>query len=101
MDVSKLNERKKELGITFDELAKKSGVPKRTIVGVFRGYVQTPRVDTVEAIERALGLRDGGLQETAREEISPQEYRLLSAFRSVDAVTRELVIALFENVGRR
>lgn len=101
IDLTKWKERKNELGLNYEKIAKLAGISKRSVEDIFRGYTKTPRVDTVEAIERALGLRDGGLQETAREEISPQEYRLLSAFRSVDAVTRELVIALLENVGRR
>lgn len=101
IDLTKWKERKNELGLNYEKIAKLAGISKRSVEDIFRGYTKTPRVDTVEAIERALGLRDGGLQETAREEISPQEYRLLSAFRSVDTVTRELVIALWENVGRR
>lgn len=101
IDLTKWKERKNELGLNYEKIAKLAGISKRSVEDIFRGYTKTPRVDTVEAIERALGLRDGGLQETAREEISPQEYRLLSAFRSVDTVTRELVIALLENVGRR
>lgn len=101
IDLTKWKERKNELGLNYEKIAKLAGISKRSVEDIFRGYTKTPRVDTVEAIERALGLRDGGLQETAREEISPQEYRLLSAFRAVDTVTRELVIALLENVGRR
>ncbi len=103
MNIEILRKRKKELGMTLDEISEKSGISRRTVARIFSRTEsdKVPTVSTVEAIERALGLRDGGLQETAREEISPQEYRLLSAFRSVDTVTRELVIALLENVGRR
>ena len=42
----------------------------------------------MEAIERALGLRDSGLKDTARVEVTPQEYRLLLFFRAQDKVTR-------------
>ena len=50
--------RRKELGLRYDDLAKAAGVSKRTIEDIFRGYTTTPRIDTVEAIERALGLNE-------------------------------------------
>lgn len=53
-----MGSKKKELGLTFDELSEKSGIPKRTILGVFRKEVTTPRIDTVQAIERARGGED-------------------------------------------
>lgn len=50
--------RKKELKLTNEEVAKRSGIPKRTVEDFFRGAAQNPRIDTVEAIERALGLNE-------------------------------------------
>ena len=54
--IEKLKTRKKETGITFDELAKKTGISRRAICGLFSGKTENPRIDTVESIERALGL---------------------------------------------
>lgn len=51
-----LRERKKELNITFEELAQKSGIPLRTLENIFHGVTKNPRIDTMQAIERALGL---------------------------------------------
>ncbi len=48
--------RKKELGITFEELSKRANLPLSTIYDIFRGVTRSPRIDTVAAIERALGL---------------------------------------------
>lgn len=56
INVELWEEQKKKLGLTFDALSEKSGIPKRTILGVFRKEVATPRIDTVQAIEQALGL---------------------------------------------
>ncbi len=56
IDISLWEKRKKELNLTFDQLSKLSGIPKRTILGIFRGEVHTPRIDTVQAIEKTLGI---------------------------------------------
>ncbi len=64
INVELWEERKKKLGYTFDELSEKSGIPKRTILGVFRKEVTTPRIDTVQAIEKALGLNTPSLEWT-------------------------------------
>lgn len=56
IDVAAYKSKKKELGITFEELSKLSGVPVQTLHNIFRGHTTTPRIDTVQAIERALGI---------------------------------------------
>lgn len=56
MEIEKLKKRKKELKLTFDELSMRSGIPKRTLENIFHGITPTPRIDTMQAIERALGL---------------------------------------------
>lgn len=58
MDIQKLKERKKELNLSYDELAEKSGIPKTTLTNILLGRTLNPRTDTVEAIERALGINE-------------------------------------------
>lgn len=58
MDISVWKKAKKEQKMTFDELSQKSGVPKRTLEDVFSGRTQEPRLSTIEAIERALGINE-------------------------------------------
>lgn len=52
------NKRKKELGWTLDDIAEKSGISRRTVARVFSGNPKypDPTYNTVQAIERALGL---------------------------------------------
>lgn len=52
-------QRKKELNLNYDDLARISGVSKRSIEEIFRGATPTPRISTVQAIERALGISSG------------------------------------------
>ena len=56
VDLNLLKSKKKELNLSYDEIAKISGIPRRTIISVFMGQTKTPRIDTVEAIEKALGI---------------------------------------------
>lgn len=54
--LSNLNNERKKLGLSIDELAKKANLAKSTVEKVLFGVVKHPRIDTVQAIERALGL---------------------------------------------
>lgn len=56
MELSRYKERMQELKLTQLELSKKSQVPIQTIRKIFAGITTSPRLDTVMAIERALGL---------------------------------------------
>ena len=56
MNISKLNEIRKKKKISIDDLAKTSNLPKSTLEKILFGITKNPRLDTVEAIERALGI---------------------------------------------
>lgn len=58
MDLNLWKSKRKELNLRYEDLAKAAGVSKRTIEDIFRGYTSNPRIDTVEAIERALGITE-------------------------------------------
>lgn len=90
--------KKKELGLTFDELSEKSGIPKRTILGVFRKEVTTPRIDTVQAIERALGLSEEGYKDTMPFEVTPTEEELITKYRSLSEENKQLILLLTEKI---
>lgn len=55
-DLNLWKQKKRELHLSYDKIAELTGLPKSTITNLFLGYVTAPRIDTVEAIERALGL---------------------------------------------
>ena len=66
MNLEVLKKAKKEKRMTLQEISDKSGIPKRTVDQIFSGKTTNPRIDTVQAIERALGL--GGGSEWTEEE---------------------------------
>lgn len=87
MDILTLKQRKKELKITNDELSEKSGIPKRTIEDIFRGATKNPRIDTMQAIERALGLDD----KSEKPILSEEEKELIALISELtDEETQEL-----------
>ena len=60
-------QRKKELNLTFESIAQTTGVNISTIKDIFRGATYSPRIDTVQAIERALGISSGAWVENDNE----------------------------------
>ena len=56
LNVERLKKAKKEKKLSYDELAELTGLSRSTITNVFCGYIDLPRHETVQAIERALGL---------------------------------------------
>lgn len=74
MDLERLRKRRKELGLTYDDIVELSGISKRTVCSVFAEDAN-PRLDTVQAIERALGLDN---EKKSSEELSEEEKELVS-----------------------
>ena len=58
INLEEWKKRKKELHLTFDDLAKITQISRRTICSLFANETDNPRIDTVEAIETALGLNE-------------------------------------------
>lgn len=77
--------RRKELHWTYDDLARESGVSRRTIAGIFGGdpRYESPTLNTMQAIERALGLSEWSAEEKAlgvddhEVKLSPEEWEWL------------------------
>lgn len=46
----------KQNNITYQQLSDKSGIPLNTLKNIFRLKTRNPRIDTMQAIERALGI---------------------------------------------
>ena len=54
MTLSEMRERKRELGYSYEQIADMSGVPLSTVQKVFSGATQSPRYETLLAIETVL-----------------------------------------------
>ena len=56
MGLEKINEYKKKMGLTTEELSGKSGVPIGTLNKILNGTTKDPKLETLKAIARVLGL---------------------------------------------
>lgn len=93
MNIEFWKKRRKELKLTYEELATLSGVSRRTIAGIFGGDYQysSPTLNTVDAIERVLGIsnnwtaeeRAQGVVESVQRIITPEEDELLDLYAEV------------------
>ena len=80
MDLQTLKTRKKELKMTLQKISDISGIPKRTVDDIFSGKTTNPRVDTMQAIERALGLEN---EKTPTDELSEGERQLIALIKEL------------------
>lgn len=55
MGLEKIAELKKKLGITTEELSKRSGVPIGTLNKLLNGSTKDPKLETLKALARVLG----------------------------------------------
>ncbi len=91
MNIEQLKIEKKKRKMTLQEISDLSGIPKRTVDQIFSGKTTNPRVDTLNAIERALGIYSewtaeeyaNGVREFKKEIITTQEDELLYLFREL------------------
>jgi transcriptional regulator with XRE-family HTH domain len=58
IDLKTLKTRKKELGLSYDDLARLTGYSRSTITNIFLGYIEYPREETKDALYRVLGLSE-------------------------------------------
>ena len=52
MTVSEMRKRKKDLGYTNEKISELSGVPLGTVQKIFAGVTDSPRYDTLQALEK-------------------------------------------------
>lgn len=92
MDLELWKKIKNENKLSYDFIAEKSGIPKTTVTNIFCGYVTTPRIDTVQAIEKALGIsegkwtdadRAGGISERGKITVNADEMEMLDLYNSI------------------
>ncbi len=61
MEINEIKKILKTRQITYEKLSSISGVPIQTIQKVFAGITKHPRIDTMQAIEKALGINQPAL----------------------------------------
>ncbi len=106
MGLEQINRLKRERGITNAQLAQLSGVTQSTLDKITAGINRNPKLETLQAICRALGCRladldDGGIPSPAgpspaAPEIAAAELEHLKKYRVLDVFGRRAVDAVLD-----
>ena len=89
MDLVTWKKAKKEKKLTIAQIAELANLPKGTVQNIFCGYIPNPRIDTVRAIEHALGL-DEKVYEWYT--LTQQENELVTEYRKLVPAMREFIL---------
>ena len=82
----------KQAGLTIDDLAERSGVPKGTLNKIINGYTRDPQIETVKSIARALDCTLEDFDDSPRvRTLSTDEYDLIQQYRLLDSAGQEVV----------
>ena len=90
MDINDIKKHMKANKITYEVLSTNSGIPLNTLKNIFRGKTKNPRIDTMQAIEKALGLQN----EKTPPQLSDGEEKLIELFRLVPQNQQDLVLSM-------
>ncbi|PPK77574.1 DNA-binding XRE family transcriptional regulator [Lacrimispora xylanisolvens] len=74
MGLERINEYKKKLGMTTEDLSEKSGVPIGTLNKILSGATKDPKLETLKAIARVLGLSLDDFDDSSRKAIYEPTY---------------------------
>lgn len=104
MNVEQLKIEKKKRKMTLQEISELSGIPKRTVDDIFSGHTKNPRIDTLNAIEKALGINSewtaeeyaNGVREFKKEIVTADEDELLYIYRHLHPKLQDMLL----NVAR-
>ena len=73
MEIQTIKTYLKNNKITYEQLSERSGIPLNTLKNIFSGRTSNPRIDTMQAIEAALGIEEKLFTE---KELSKEEKEL-------------------------
>lgn len=103
MWLEKLNRLKKDSGMTIEQIAIASGVPKGTLNKLFAGQTKDPQLSTVSAVVHCMGYTlDDISDDTVRGKTTliPAQSALLSAFDQLNEEGQGKVIGYAEDLNR-
>lgn len=102
MTIKEMNERRKELGYSYERLADLSGVPVGTVQKVLGGITKSPRYDTLLALERVLKPYENCVVKqnaVIYGEKRPGEYTIDDYYALPDEERVELIDGVFYNMS--
>ena len=105
MDIERIKKIMKEKKITQTNLSEITKVPLQTIKCIMSGRTKYPRIDTVEAIERALGIdlsqsnvNTAVFIDKSTNTLTKKETRLLDAFNGLIPPMQDYILDMIEKL---
>lgn len=93
---------RKQLGMSIEDLAEKSGIPISTIKKISAGITKDPQLETVRAIAYALGCTlDDFDSSPIAQKLTPDEYAHIRSYRVLDDHGKEVVDATLAVESKR
>lgn len=90
MDIKLYKKLLKEKGMTYEDLANETGLSLGCIKRIMAEIAKYPRVDTVQAIECALGLGESATSQNST--LADDEAELIALYRSLLPEYKELAL---------
>lgn len=107
MTILEIKQYLKDHKMTYKDLAEKCNVPESTLKNLFSGATKHPRIDTMQAIERALNIADDAPQTpqqpvstpTPSDEYTDAEKRVIEAYRTLVPGMQEYILEMIEKLA--
>lgn len=107
MTILEIKQYLKDNKMTYKDLAEKCNVPESTLKNLFSGATKNPRIDTMQAIERALNIADDAAQAPKQpvstlapsDELSDEERRVIEAYRSLPVGKQAFLLETIEKLA--
>ena len=91
MTIQEIKQYLKNNKITYQDLSERSGIALNTLKNIFRGKTENPRIDTMQAIERALGLEN---EKSPPDELSEGERQWLKLYNVLTTENKDLLVQM-------
>ena len=95
MGLEKINDMRKHIGMSIDDLSEKSGVPKGTLSKITAGITKNPSIDTVKAIVHTMGFTLDDLDDFPRSkkenDLSMENRELIKKYSNLDTHGKKIV----------
>ena len=90
MNIEQLKLEKKKRKMTLQQISDLSGIPKRTVDDIFSWHTTNPRIDTIKAIENALGIQPHWTSEEVKAGVGDHPVTLSQEEKEILALFDEL-----------
>lgn len=101
MWLENLNRLKKNSGMTIEQIALSSGVPKGTLNKLFAGQTKDPQLSTVSAVVHCMGYTLDDLSDdtvSGKTHLTPQQSALLSSFNQLNEEGQQKAVDYVEDL---